>query len=429
MKIAVIISEFPSLNETFILDHITGLIDRRLDVDVYATSPRSESKIHDEVNRYDLPARAIYRDHRKFAMPHNRGLRVLKATKLIAQGLLNSPLGTVNSLNLFRLGRTAMSLTALYSAAPFITNTAAYDIIHCHFLDNGELAVAMRDTGILKGKIITQLHGYNRPLFQNGEVYRLYPTLFTKGDLFLTGSEHSKRFYDDQIGWKKDRMIVHRYSVRTDLFDVSRHRSKLSSPIRVLSVGRLVEKKGFRYGMLAMAQVIQRFPDVSYEIAGDGPLKESLEQLIAELDAGGRIRLLGWQNRTEVLGLLREADIFLAPHVTSADGDQETGPVVLLEAMGMGLPVVSTRHTGIPEFICDGESGFLVAENDVDALADRVIQLLKNPDRWHAMGQKGRRRIEEYHNLDKQTDRLIRIYRHLSNGEQLQPAVMVETSI
>ena len=150
MKIAVIIWEFPSLNETFVLDHITGLIDRGHDVDIYATAPKKEPKIHQDITGYDLLSRTIYRDGQEFKAPLNWLLRALKGAPLVASGLIKNPRATLNSLNIFRLGREASSLTALYKVAPFL-NFGTYDIVHCHFFQERTIRCfsqgAWRDKG------------------------------------------------------------------------------------------------------------------------------------------------------------------------------------------------------------------------------------------------------------------------------------------
>jgi colanic acid/amylovoran biosynthesis glycosyltransferase len=212
-------------------------------------------------------------------------------------------------------------------------------------------------------------------------------------------------------------------AVPLQLFPSSKLTGNDNLQIRLLSVGRLVEKKGFEYAIMAAARVIQQFPHIQYEIAGDGPLKSSLKRIIAELGIAKNVRLVGWRDREEILHLLRTAHIFIAPSVTTEDGDQEGIPMVLHEAMASRLPVVSTRHTGIPELVYDGETGFLVPERDPEAIADKVSYLLKNPDRRHKMGERGRAQIEQYHDFDRQTDRLIEIYRSLLEGRSLSPEV------
>jgi colanic acid/amylovoran/stewartan biosynthesis glycosyltransferase WcaL/AmsK/CpsK len=99
--------------------------------------------------------------------------------------------------------------------------------------------------------------------------------------------------------------------------------------------------------------------------------------------------------------------------VTSQQGDQEGIPLVLHEAMASGLPIISTRHTGIPELVDDGENGFLVSERDPQAIADRLTYLVEHPETWYEMGQRGRKHIEEHNHIEKQTDLLVELYRLL----------------
>jgi colanic acid/amylovoran/stewartan biosynthesis glycosyltransferase WcaL/AmsK/CpsK len=411
LKIAIIISEFPSLNETFILDHITGLIDRGHEVHIYATAPATLPKVHEEVKTYRLLDRTVYRQTSKFMMPRNKILRALKAHVLLAEGLVKNPRAALNALNVFRSGKQAAYLGSVFRAAPFF-GCGEYDIVHCHFPANGQLAVFLRDIGAMTGKIVTSFHGYSRRRFKDGKMSRVFDDLFEKGDLFLACSGHMKQWYD-QVGWGGEKMIVHRYGVQVNRFLPSETPYHNHGPVRLLSVGRLVEKKGFEYAIRGVAKVLRQSPSLQYDIVGDGPERRKLERLITELGVVDHIRLLGWQDRAEVLRLLERANIFLAPSVTSQSGDQEGIPLVLHEAMALGLPVISTWHTGIPELVQDGESGFLVAERDVDAIADRLTHLVKHPESWRQMGQRGRQHIEQFNNLDRQNDRLVEIYKCL----------------
>jgi colanic acid/amylovoran biosynthesis glycosyltransferase len=131
---------------------------------------------------------------------------------------------------------------------------------------------------------------------------------------------------------------------------------------------------------------------------------------------GGQVKLLGWKNQTEVVQLLRDTHIFMAPSVTAEDGDQEGTPTVLMEALAQGLPVLSTRHSGIPEVVVEGESGYLVPERDVDALAERLENLLEHPEQWPAMGTAGRRHVEEHYDIDRLNDQLLSLYGKLSDS-------------
>lgn len=167
------------------------------------------------------------------------------------------------------------------------------------------------------------------------------------------------------------------------------------------------------YGIRAVAKLASVNQNIEYNVVGDGPLREDLQRLIQELNAGDVVKLLGWKQQQEIVEILNDADILLAPSVTSKDGDQEGTPVVLMEAMAMGLPVVSTKHSGIPELVENGVSGFLVPERDVDTLVEKLGYLIEHPELWSGMGRAGRAYIEEHYNIDKLNDRLVNIYQHL----------------
>ena len=163
---------------------------------------------------------------------------------------------------------------------------------------------------------------------------------------------------------------------------------------------------------------MQKRPDVKYKIIGDGPIKSELEELIKDLKISNSVKQLGWKKQEEVVKLMEEADIFLAPSVTSYNGDQEGIPVVLMEALAQGLPVISTYHSGIPELVKDGVSGYLVHERDVNALSERLGHFIENQNLWAKMGRAGRNYIENYYNIDKLKEQLVEIFQKLVNRNE-----------
>jgi colanic acid/amylovoran biosynthesis glycosyltransferase len=118
--------------------------------------------------------------------------------------------------------------------------------------------------------------------------------------------------------------------------------------------------------------------------------------------------------------VLAQSHILIAPSVTAADGDEEGIPNTLKEAMAMGLPVISTVHAGIPELVNDGVSGFLVPERDVEALADRLMRLVDQPETWAAMGRAGRRQIEAEFDTDRLNDDLLVLYKGMLETPKLR---------
>jgi len=175
-------------------------------------------------------------------------------------------------------------------------------------------------------------------------------------------------------------------------------KSKIQNPL-ILSVGRLVEKKGFPDLIAACAQLKQAGQRFHCEIYGAGPLHRQLSALIERLDLADCVMLLGERRQAELIPIFQRADIFaLAPFVTD-DGDRDGIPNVLVEAMACGLPVVSTAVAGIPELVRHGENGLLVAARDVAALADALATLLGDQSRREHMGAGARATVVAHFDL------------------------------
>jgi colanic acid/amylovoran biosynthesis glycosyltransferase len=181
-------------------------------------------------------------------------------------------------------------------------------------------------------------------------------------------------------------------------------------PVRVLTVGRLVEKKGIDLGIQAVATVRSRGVELRYDVVGEGPLREPLDELVRNLGLADVVRLHGARDGPYVRKRLAEAHLFLLPSRTAANGDQEGTPVSLMEAQACGLPILSTRHSGIPEVVAGGQSGLLVPEGEAEALAEGLLTLLARADDWPEMGRRGREHVAREYDLDDWTDHLLALY-------------------
>jgi glycosyltransferase involved in cell wall biosynthesis len=164
-------------------------------------------------------------------------------------------------------------------------------------------------------------------------------------------------------------------------------------PGRVLAIGRLVEKKAPQLTIRAFATIAGRFPEAHLDLVGDGPLRPLCEAAITEAGLGGRVTLHGPLPHAACGALMRRAAVFAQHSVTAATGDTEGSPVAIAEAMATALPVVATRHSGIPEQVEDEVTGYLVAEGDVAGMGERLARLLAEPERARAMGEAGRARF------------------------------------
>ena len=145
-----------------------------------------------------------------------------------------------------------------------------------------------------------------------------------------------------------------------------------ATPLEIISVARLTEKKGLHVAIEACRQLKEQGVAFRYRIFGIGPWERRLRTLIEQYQLEDVVEMPGFKPSHEVKAMLDDADVFLLPSVTGADGDMEGIPVALMEAMAVGIPVVSTLHSGIPELVEADKSGWLVPENDARALAQRL---------------------------------------------------------
>ena len=179
---------------------------------------------------------------------------------------------------------------------------------------------------------------------------------------------------------------------------------------RIVSVGRLVEFKGFEHLIDACAELARRGFDFNCDIIGDGPLRDMLRLKVNSLNLSSRINLLGSLSQGAVLEKLQTADIFALASVTDAEGASDVFPTVIVEAMASVRPVISTRLAGIPELVIDGETGLLVSPADTAALTEALQKLLCDRELRVRYGCAGRARIEQHFRIEHTVAPLLKLF-------------------
>lgn len=397
MNIAIFVRKFPALSETFVLNQITGLIDLGHSVDIYALESKKEDKIHPDVEKYKLLDRTTY-----VRIPKERIHRLRNALTILAKKSFKNPRLYLNAINPFKNGKLAASLKLLHMAGYF---DKPYDILHCHFGPIGNMGIQLKLIDAPIKKYITTFHAADLTVFFNTNDESSYSNLFDTCDLILPISYRWKEKLAE-LGCDRNKIVVHRMGVNCRLFNYRERIYPKHGNVKLISVARLTEKKGIKYSIQALSNLIQQFKNVEYNIVGEGPLKKELIELVNQINLNDYVQLLGQKSQDEVRILLDQSHILIAPSVTAKDGDQEGIPVALMEAMAMGLPVISTQHSGIPELIENNVSGLLVPERDEKALEKAISFLLSNPGKWAQYGQKGRKRIEEEYEINKLNKKL-----------------------
>jgi glycosyltransferase involved in cell wall biosynthesis len=182
----------------------------------------------------------------------------------------------------------------------------------------------------------------------------------------------------------------------------------------IISVGRLVEKKGFADLIAACRSLADANCKFRCEIIGEGPLRDALAGQIAQLNLDAQITLAGAQSQEEVRRRLAAATLFVLPCTTDSTGGSDNFPTVIAEAMASGLPVVSTGIAGIAEMVQNGITGRLVSPNDALALAEAMREFVSNVPRAHEFGNRGRQVAEKKFAIETSVKALRQIFERRS---------------
>lgn len=194
-------------------------------------------------------------------------------------------------------------------------------------------------------------------------------------------------------------------------FQVERQEA-FSEPFTMLTIGTLVPKKGHLSTLKAIRKIKENHPSLRfiYNIVGDGPLREELTEYVNQNSLNGIVNFKGFMKRNEFISELKSAHVFVHPSVTAKSGDKEGIPGTISEALSSGLPVISTYHAGIPSVIQDGVNGFLVKENDHDAIAEKLLLLINDNNLRMKMAANAKKNAAEKLDIHRKSEQLEKIY-------------------
>lgn len=246
--------------------------------------------------------------------------------------------------------------------------------------------------------LAVHFHGFDayssRALTPYGAAYH---DMFAYTGLVVAVSEHMRQQLIS-LGAPVEKILLNPYGVDLRQFHQG---NPGSSDASFLAVGRFVEKKAPQLTLLAFRRVLDDLPSARLTMVGDGPLLGACRQMAASLGMAHATIFPGALPHQEVAALMGKARGFVQHSLRASDGDCEGTPVAILEAGASGLPTVATRHCGIPEVVTDGQTGFLVAEGDIQGMASAMLQLASSPDLASAMGRKARLYMEQNHDVNQ----------------------------
>lgn len=384
LKVAYILSRFPRLTETFILREMYWIRQFEVDVHIFSLLNPLPTPVHQQAEEM-MP----YVHYSPFFLSRALILAQFHFIFLSPLGYLRALLGAI--WQTYREPLVLLRVLLLFPKSVYFARQMeelGIDHVHAHFVwVNGVAAGIASD---LIG-VTFSLHPHAFGLFMRDQInVRRQLEQATK---IVTVSEFHRAYITDLCpGLDPDDIEIVHYGLETDRFRPSPESTDNGIP-HILSVGSLVEKKGHEYLLAACALLAEKGYEFQCSIVGVGSLQESLQIRIEHYKLDDKVNLLGGKEQAEVLDLYRQSDIFALACVVARDGDRDGMPNVLIEAMAMQIPVVTTPVTGIPELVRDGESGLLVPERDVAALSQALERLIQDKHLRRELGAKGRERV------------------------------------
>lgn len=349
----------PALSETFVYNEIFALRERGYTV--HALSIHEPDQVSPMIKDKMGSVHYLYRE----------GLLCFLIAFVVC--LLSRPLGTLKGLawlisDFFHVGILDVRsykliyqyLTACRATRVCLNNGTEH--IHVHFA-NVPCQVAMY-TSAISGIPFT-ITSHANDIFEHGLILTRKAE---RAKYFVTISDFNRRFLKE-IGIPDDQIRIVRCGVDLKFEGIAKEKS---DKIRICSLGRLVEKKGMPTLIEAVAILKQRGVPVHLSIAGDGPEQDKIAAKINEVGVADCVQLIGALENAEVGPWMSRHDIFVLACQKDSNGDMDGIPVVLMEAMMLGISVVTTRISGIPELVIDGKTGLLVEPQDPEALADAI---------------------------------------------------------
>ena len=392
--VAYLVRSWPRLTQTFVLDEVLAMERLGLRVRIFALARPDGELVQPELGA--VRAQVSYLD--------GRGWRVAADHLLAALAAPGRYLGTawyVAARTEVDQGYRVSSRAGCFTMAVRLAGRLRADRrhgraparLHAHFAHDPALValLAHRLTGVP-----WSFTAHARDLWQvpDGAVAERVASASVTVACCRAGAEHLRDLVGPEL---RERVRLVHHGVDVQRFrPAPREGPRRSGPPRIVSVGRLVEKKGYADLLAACRLLKDGYQPFRLDVYGDGPMREQLEAEIARLDLGEEVALLGARPRGDLLPALQGADVFALTPVVTADGDRDGIPNVLLEAMACGLPAVTTKVGGIDEVVTHGSSGLLAPPHDVGAIAGHLRSLLVDEGARRRMGAAARRTVVEH---------------------------------
>jgi colanic acid/amylovoran biosynthesis glycosyltransferase len=399
-KITYLLSQFPETHETFITREITALQKGGWDVQIISLKPCRDRILY--------PDSIPLQKQTWYVEP----LFSWQQMTRFGRAFIRSPLLFVRFLSLFVVkqykepGNLFKSLYTLLQSLAISTALMKRPPTHIH----AHWANVPTTAALVLSRVFKVSYSFTAHAWDIFLADRLLKVKLDRANFVLTCTDYNRKHLLEKYAVPQlaDKLFLNYHGVELERLQPVAKVPAPAKPIVLFSIGRLVEQKGFGYLIDACAILQAQGHDFTCTIVGDGPLKKELENKIRTQRLHGRFFLAGAKPFDEILQLFRSADFFVMPSVIARDGDRDGIPNVLLEAMALGVPVIASQVSGIPELVQHGVNGFLVEPNNAQDLADKII-LAQRMDR-PTMTRQARITIEQKFDIEKNVAALMAVF-------------------
>ena len=392
MKVGYVVKRYPRYSETFIVNEILAHEAAGLNLEIFSLLPPEDGHFQDVISRVRAPV---------FYLP-SKGLKATDFWSALEEIGKTSP-ERWNSLEAAR----GEDVRYIYQALVLASKVRLRGISHLHAHFATASATVARLAARFAGVPYT-LTAHAKDIFHESVRPDDVRRKLADAASVVTVSDYNLEYLCKNYGPAAQRVRRIYNGLDLERFPYASPRER--SP-RILGVGRLVEKKGFAVLIESCAILADKGREFTCQIVGTGPQERELRAQIARLGLEGRVDLLGPRPQSELARYAQGAAVFAAPCVVGADGNRDGLPTVLLEAMALGTPCVSTAVTGIPEVINDGVTGLMVPQRDPAALAVAIESLLEDPDLRDRLAGRARRLVAAEFDAHRNAAHLRDIFR------------------
>lgn len=409
-NVGYVVCVWPRLSETFILNEVIGLERLGARLHIFSIKEPKDQLVQAKVMDVRAPVTCL-------SIERNKKAIWLANLRLFWRRPIRYSRTLLEAIGYGRLRVLRRFFQASYLAEILLREPLTY--LHAHFAHTSAIVC------MFTHRLIGIPYGFSA---HAKDIYVETPPELLRAEVqsaeaVFTCTEHNRRYISSQIGTPDNRKLHCVYhGIDLSQFKFCGSRGLGAQPPVILSVGRLIEKKGLRNLILAADILRQHGRRFQVEIVGNGPLRQSLEAQVIQLGLSDHIRFLGPLSHEMLCRIYQRVCLFALPCVVAADGDRDGIPNVLLEAMASGVPVVSTPISGIPEVIRSEVEGLLVPPNNPGKLADALDRLLDSPELRERLALAARSKIETCFSIERNSARFLSLFEQVGRLQMLPAA-------